>query len=244
MPIVLFSGLILGLVASRFIVSEADAHRRHGGNGWTSPTCGLCGGVLTPSMLRCSTNRHRQRFGNAAVVVLSPSLVMLAGLFAPSLWLWPAFGVFSLTLLLLTVTDLDTKLIPNRILGPGTALSAVILTLGWLIDTDSGSLVRAGGGAVAFFAAMYLLAILARGGLGFGDVKLAFLIGLFAGYVGWGVVLIAGVGAFLVGGVVSVVLLVSGRFGRKDAIPFGPFLTSAGIIAVFWGDAIVAWYAG
>jgi leader peptidase (prepilin peptidase)/N-methyltransferase len=178
------------------------------------------------------------------VIVLTAGLFVVLVPVVPSLWVWPAYAVFGGASVLLTVTDMDTKLIPNRILGPAVAAGSILLGAGWLAAMDSGSVVRALGGGVAYFGVMYLLALLARGGLGFGDVKLAFLIGIFAGYLSWGAVVVAGLGAFIIGGTVSVGLLVGRTRGRKDEIPFGPFMTVAGIIAVVWGSQIVAWYSG
>lgn len=178
------------------------------------------------------------------ILVLLPVLLASAAYWVPSLWLWPAYAVFVASMLLLSVADLDTKLIPNRILGPATLVGAVLLVGGWIFDMDAGSLLRALLGALAYFFVMYLLAVIARGALGFGDVKLAFLIGGFAGFISWGSVLVAGIGGFLIGGIVSVALLVSGKFGRKDSIPFGPFMAIGGVIAVVWGTAIMEWYLG
>lgn len=244
MPIVVFLSLVAGLVASRLIVAESDAHRLHQADRWSSPICSDCRSPLSPTMLRCVKSMHPQRLTNGVVLVLGPVLVVLSAFAAPSLWVWPAFAAFTLTLLLLTVTDLDTKLIPNRILGPAVIVCSGLLAIGWIADRESGSLGRAVLGGVAYFVAMYVLAILASGGLGYGDVKLAFLIGLFTGFIGWGAVVVAGVGAFVLGGAVSVALLVSGRFGRKDTIPFGPFLMVAGIAAALWGQSFVDWYTG
>jgi leader peptidase (prepilin peptidase)/N-methyltransferase len=91
---------------------------------------------------------------------------------------------------------------------------------------------------------MYVLALIARGGLGYGDVKLAILIGAFTGFLGWNHVLVAGFGAFLIGGTVSLVLLATRLRSRKDAIAFGPFMIAAGLVAVVWGSAISDWYRG
>jgi len=97
-------------------------------------------------------------------------------------------------------------------------------------------------GGVAYFVVMLILALIVRGGLGFGDVKLAFLIGVFTGYLSLGHVLVTGIGAFLIGGLVAAFLLVTRKSGRKDAIPFGPFMTSAAIVTIFFGQAIIDWY--
>ncbi|NHZ71390.1 MAG: prepilin peptidase, partial [Proteobacteria bacterium] len=126
--------------------------------------------------------------------------------------------------------------------GPATVISGTLLIVGGLIDGEVTALLRAAAGGVIYFGGMFLLALIARGGLGFGDVKLAFLIGVFSGYMGWGPLVVAAIGGFLIGGFVAVVLLVTRVSRRKDSIPFGPFMTLAGIIAVVFGDAITLWY--
>ncbi len=204
--------------------------------------CPTCGEPLTWTLLHCSVNRHRQRLTNAFVLVGLPLVLFTVGTFVESPWLWPAYGVFSVTMVLLGITDIDTKLIPNRILGPATVVFAVLLVAGWALDAGSGSVLRAGLGALAYFAAMYALALVARGGLGFGDVKLAFLIGMATGFFGWGPVILAGVLGFVIGGLTSIVLLATRRLSRKDAIPFGPFMIVGGFIATLWGTGITDWY--
>jgi len=79
------------------------------------------------------------------------------------------------------------------------------------------------------------------GGMGGGDLKLGAMLGAF---LGWKVVLVALFVGVVCGGALAIVLLASGRSGRKDPIPFGPFLAAGGAVALFWGDRIVAWYTG
>jgi leader peptidase (prepilin peptidase)/N-methyltransferase len=244
MWIVFVVSLVLGIFASRRIIAESDAHRIFTADRWTEPICAECGGRLDLSTLHCATHRHPQRRSNIAIVAMTPLLIASMALAVPSLWVWPAYGVFAAASVLLFVTDVDTRLIPNRILARALAAGIPLLALGWFAAQDSGSLITATGAAVAYFAVMYVLALLARGGLGYGDVKLALMIGLFTGYLGWDRVLIAGLGAFLLGGVVSIILLVTRIRGRKDEIAFGPFMIIAGIVAVVWGSAITEWYLG
>ena len=161
----------------------------------------------------------------------------------PSLWVLPAYLVFGAAMVTLTVTDVQTKLIPNRILGPATVAGSVLLAAGGLVTGEYASILRAGAGGLVYFGLMLGLALIARGALGFGDVKLAFMIGMFTGYVGWGQVVAAGLGAFILGGLVSLILVVTRLRSRKDMIPFGPFMTTAGVGAVIFADAITNWYA-
>jgi prepilin signal peptidase PulO-like enzyme (type II secretory pathway) len=235
---------VLGAVMARSIVAEADAHRQDLPDSWYGPVCVQCGSALDPMLSRCSQHGHKQRRTNAVILVAT---IVLSGLLPPalpSLWLLPAFLVFLWAMILLTVTDLDTKLIPNRILGPATVAGIVLLVLGYIADTSNGSLVQALIGGVAYFLVMLVLALIVRGGLGFGDVKLAFLIGVFTGYLSLGHVLVSGIGSFLIGGLVAVFLLVTRRSGRKDAIPFGPFMTAAAIATIFFGQDVIDWYLG
>lgn len=240
----LFIAVIVGVLAARLVVAESDAHRLGLPDRWWKPQCPDCGGDLTLMMLHCRSERHPQRRSNALVLIGLPILLILMAIEVPSLWVWPAYTVYVIALVLLGVTDLDTKLIPNRILGPSILAFAIALVAGWIPAQDSGSLVRALLGALAYFAVMYLLALVARGGLGFGDVKLAFLIGMATGFLGWGPVVLAGVLGFLIGGLISILLLISGKLSRKDAIPFGPFMVIAGLISALWGVGITDWYLG
>lgn len=235
---------LLGFGVGRSIVALSDAHRHGRPDRWITPMCGDCGSTLTLLATRCRSGGHPQRGWNTVIILANTALTAAMVAVVPSLWLLPAYAVFTTAMVLLTVTDLDTKLIPNRMLGPATALGGFLLLVGWLFDTSAGSPLRALGGAAGYFSAMYLLAIIARGGLGFGDVKLAALIGMFTGFLSWEAVLIAGVGSFLIGGGTSLVLLVFRIRGRKDAIPFGPFMTLAAMIAVLWWEQITAWYTG
>ena len=86
---------------------------------------------------------------------------------------------------------------------------------------------------------MGLIYLLSRGGMGLGDVKLAAVMGLWLGLQGTIVALFL---AFLVGGVVGVLLLVTGVKSRKDAIPFGPYLCLGAYVALLFGSRLVFWY--
>ncbi len=247
MLILLFLFLLVvptGVMAGRVIVSESEAHRLGQPDRWLTPVCATCGRELSLTTAHCRLHRHPQPRRNLVIILVTAILFSAMVPAVPSLWVWPAYAVFAGACVLLTVTDLDTKLIPNRILGPSIAVGSVLLVGGWLAATESGSLVRSLGGGLAYFAVMYILALLARGGLGFGDVKLAFLIGIFAGYLSWGAVVVAGLGGFIIGGMVSIGLLLARTRGRKDEIPFGPFMTVAGVIAVLWGPQVISWYSG
>ena len=160
----------------------------------------------------------------------------------------PAFVVLTAATALLVVVaviDLEIGLIPNRIVFPGIVI-LLMLSPWWpqlgvdrtflgdstALASLSNSLV-AGVGSLLFFLA---IALAYPNGMGGGDVKLAGLIGLLVGYPG---VVVALYGAVVVGGVVAISLLLVRRKGRKDSMPFGPFLSLGGIAVLLAGNDII-----
>ncbi len=156
--------------------------------------------------------------------------------------LLPAHLWFVAVGLALILTDFDHKRIPNRILYPGTAVASVLLAAGALFEGRRASLLTALVGASAYFGALFLLALIARGGFGFGDVKLAFLLGLFAGFRSLQTVATAAFFAFAIGGTVAIVLLAARRRGRKDELPFGPSMVVGCWLAITFTPQVLGWY--
>jgi len=143
-------------------------------------------------------------------------------------------------LMLVTATDLEHRLIPNRFILPAILVAlAVGFIATWM--TWKASLL---GGAVGlvFFAVAYVLAAVVypgKIGLGMGDVTLATFIGLAVGFPSAIVAVVLGV---LMGGLVSGLLLVTRRVTLQSALPYGPYLVIGGLVALFWGQAILKWY--
>jgi leader peptidase (prepilin peptidase)/N-methyltransferase len=158
--------------------------------------------------------------------------------------LLPALLVFTAATLGLALIDLDHQLIPNRVLLPATGVTAGLLILGALVDGLAGDLVRAAAGGLGYFAFLLIVAIVARGGFGMGDVKLAFLLGLMLAFASWGALLVGIIGSILLGGVASGLLLVFGRQGRKAKFAYGPYLVLGAWVALAWGQQIADWYVG
>jgi leader peptidase (prepilin peptidase)/N-methyltransferase len=158
------------------------------------------------------------------------------------LWVVPAYWAFVGVAIVLTLTDLDLKKIPNKILYPGTVLAGSLLIVGSLLDGEPGRLLPAAGSAIGYFGALFVLALLARGGFGFGDVKLAFLLGLFVGYISWQYVMVAAFAAFGAAGLYAIVVLALRRRGRKSEIPFGPYLIVGSYLAIAFGDPAITWW--
>jgi leader peptidase (prepilin peptidase)/N-methyltransferase len=149
------------------------------------------------------------------------------------------FIVFFSVLVVVSTTDLSHGLIPRRLVYPGLAVISGLLVVVASVDGQWHRLATAGIGAVAAFAVLFVIWWLAPRGIGFGDVRLAALIGLATGWIGLLDVYVALVAAFIVGllgGVATTVLLGT---GRQTRIPFAPALAAGAIVAVFWGAPIV-----
>ncbi|MFF1878188.1 prepilin peptidase [Leifsonia sp. NPDC058230] len=138
----------------------------------------------------------------------------------------------------LALIDLDVKRLPNSIVLPAYLVGAVLLGTAGAIDADGGALLRAAIGAVALFVAYLVMAFAYPGGMGLGDVKLAGVLGLFLGYVGWGALIVGAFAAFLLGGLFALALVASRRAGRKSGIPFGPWMLAGAWIGILFGNTV------
>jgi len=144
----------------------------------------------------------------------------------------------------LAAIDLDTRRLPNAIVLPSYPVLAVLLVLASALGGDWSALARAGIGGAALWLLYFLVMVAKPGGMGFGDVKLAGLLGGVLGWFGWGSLVVGAFAAFLVGGVFSVVLMLAGRAGRKSAIPFGPWMLLGAWIGIFVGEPLWGAYLG
>jgi len=176
----------------------------------------------------------------AATAAAFAGLALLVG----TTWALPGYWWAAGAAIALTLTDLDHRRIPDRILVPGIIGATVLLTLGSFADGDPWAMARAVGGGASYFGLLLLVAVAARGGFGFGDVKFAFLLGMVLAYRSWALLLVGVFGAFAVGGLASVVLLAARRVGRKDSIPFGPAMVAGAVLALAFGEAVIRWYVG
>ncbi len=126
----------------------------------------------------------------------------------------------------LVMTDLEHKLIPNRILYPGTGITAALLLAGALLDGVPDRLGSAALGAVLCLVGMGVLSAAARGAMGMGDVKLSALLGLICGYRGVTTTLQAVLFGFIIGGAAALVMMVTRRAHRHTQLPFAPALVA------------------
>jgi leader peptidase (prepilin peptidase) / N-methyltransferase len=144
---------------------------------------------------------------------------------------------FVLLLVPVTVIDIDFRIIPNKLMAAGAVVALVILAI-----TQPDAIPEH---LIAAFAAggfLLLAAIAYPAGMGMGDVKLAFVMGLFLGRE-VGVAMLVGL---LAGSIVGAAIIVrkGAAEGRKTAIPFGPFLAFGGIVGLLAGEPVLDWYVG
>jgi leader peptidase (prepilin peptidase)/N-methyltransferase len=142
--------------------------------------------------------------------------------------------VFVTVLAAITLTDLELRVIPNRILVVAALVGVAIVA-----PTDPGSLPERAIAAAAAGGLLLLVALAYPRGMGMGDVKLAAVMGFYLGRAVAPALLIG----FAAGAVVGAALIARhGAGARKQAVPFGPFLAFGGVIGLFAGDVIVDWY--
>lgn len=140
--------------------------------------------------------------------------------------------LFCWVLVVITRTDLEHRLIPDAIVLPG---AVVLLALRTIDDPSLEWILSALGAGLILF----LIVLVYPRGLGMGDVKLSAFLG--AG-LGISVVVAMFVGFFVAFVPALLIFVRQGREARKSAIPLGPFLALGGVVALFWGDAILDWY--
>jgi leader peptidase (prepilin peptidase) / N-methyltransferase len=135
----------------------------------------------------------------------------------------------------LACTDLAVQRLPDPLTGAAYAGTAVLLLAAAAVGGHWSALVRALLGGLALAGFYLLLMVISPSGMSLGDVKLAASLGTLLAWFGWRLLLAGGFAGFLLGGVFAAALLVSRRAGRKQPIPFGPFMIAGAVLAV------VAW---
>ena len=172
------------------------------------------------------------------------------GAFALLYWhfgLTPQLGVmafYACLFIIIFVVDLEHGLILNKVVYPGilvALLFALFLPQPWLTQWMVHGVANFALGAGIGFGIFLLLAIVSRGGMGWGDVKLATLIGLATGFP---LVFVALITGSILGGLVAIGLLIGKKKGRKEMIAFGPFLSLTAMITLAVGSNILNWYLG
>lgn len=153
-----------------------------------------------------------------------------------------AFLYLAAVAIALALIDLDTSTLPNRIVLPAYPVAFLLLGGAALLAGEPSRLVSGLVGATAMFGLYLALALARPGGMGLGDVKLAGVLGLYLGWLGWGPLVVGAFAAFLLGGLFAIALLMTRRAGRKDGIPFGPWMLAGAWVGILGGDAIATGY--
>lgn len=164
---------------------------------------------------------------------------MIADLLEAAAFLWLASAGIALALI-----DLDVRRLPNPIVGTTAVSVVVLLSASAALQGAWSALLLALIGAVALGVLYLILAVAVPGGMGFGDVKLAPVLGFALGWLGLPELLVGAFAPFVLGGVFGIVLLLARRVGRRARIPFGPWMIVGTWIAVFLGDPIAVSYMG
>lgn len=240
------AAFLLGAILGSF--NNVLIHRLPRGESvvWPGSRCPACGHPLSwwenvPLVSfallrgRCSACKAPISWRYPLVEVLTAAGVLYAYLRHGLTWDGVASAALAFLLVPVVFIDLEHRIIPDRISLPGIVLGLVLsFARAGLPGLWQAAL--AGAGAGAFFLAV---AVLSKGGMGGGDVKLAAMLGAFTDPARVFVGIFLGV---LAGGLVGLALLATGRKRRKDAIPFGPFLAVGGYVGAEWGRQLLAWY--
>ena len=149
-----------------------------------------------------------------------------------------AYLYFAAAGIALALIDLDVRRLPNAIVLPSYPVLAALLTIAAFVDGNWWALARAAIGGAGLFAFYLALALAYPAGMQFGDVKLAGVVGAILAYLSWPALFVGGFTAFLLGSIVGVTIIATGRGGRRTALPFGPFMIAGAFIAVFAADPL------
>ena len=168
---------------------------------------------------------------------------------SPELGALGAMIFYAALFIVVFMVDLEKGVILNKVVYPAMAIAFILSVLEIQLELPQSVLFQwpvegianvAMGGGVGFLF-FFVLAVASRGGMGWGDVKLAGLIGLATGFPMVLVAIVLGAG---LGAIIGAILMVTKKKGRKSPIPFGPFLSVATMVTLIWGYDILNWYMG
>ncbi len=143
----------------------------------------------------------------------------------------------------LAVVDWRTRLLPTKVIAPSYVLVVLLAVVAAGTGRDWSPLVTAGWGWLVAGGTFFLLWFVYPKGMGYGDVRLAGLLGIALGYLGWAELVTGVYAGFLLGGVGGLIL-VALRIVDRKASPFGPWMLVGALVGVLAGPAVAGWYAG
>lgn len=255
MTFVVVASAVLGLVVGSFLNVVVWRIPRHESVVHPRSACPVCGNpirardnvpVLSWILLRggcrdcgarISARYPLVELGTAVVFVL------VALRFGPTLELAPYLYLAAIAVALALI-DLEVHRLPNAIVLPSYPVLVVLFTLSAWVEGDWDALLRAALGGVVLWVLYFLMLVVHPGGMGYGDVKLAGILGGALAWLGWGSLVVGAFAAFVLGGVFSVGLLLTRRATRKSGIPFGPWMLLGAAVGVGAGEALWGLYLG
>jgi leader peptidase (prepilin peptidase)/N-methyltransferase len=170
------------------------------------------------------TGRPASARRTALCALAAAVLGVLGGAAAGWSALLPAFVALALVCAPLVIIDYEIHRLPNRLVFVAVAAEIALGVLAAAVRSDWSQLLRGVGGAAAVFAALFALWTAAPRSFGYGDVKLGGVLGGYLGWFGWLFVFYGVFAGFLLGSVVALAMLVTGRASMKTAVAFGPML--------------------
>lgn len=171
----------------------------------------------------------------------SAALFAAAGVLIEPLFAAILVALFLGLMLAIALIDARWRIVPNRIVYPSLVLFAAAIAVGHVVSGGV-NVVSALVGSLAYAVPLFVIALAVPGGMGMGDVKLAALIGLVLGGLGLRLVAVAAFAGLVGGGIGAVGAMAILRYGRKQQIPFGPFLAVGAIVGALFGAPIADAY--
>lgn len=154
----------------------------------------------------------------------------------------PAYLYLAAVGIALAAIDLDVQRLPDSLTLPSYAVGAALLGVASGVHGNGWSFIRALIGMAALFGFYFTVALIAPRGMGFGDVKLSGVLGLYLAWLGWAELAVGAFAAFVVGSVISVGLVLFAGAGRKTKVPFGPFMIAGAFIGIVAGHPLAHAY--
>ena len=242
LPFGLVVGSFMTVAVSRLPKGESVVRPRS-----RCPSCGAEIGVrdnipvVSWVLLRGRCRRCGERISAEypLLELTTAGLVVLAAVRYPDPWQDVLVGGLLALMPGITLIDLRHRIIPNKLTYPAVVVFPPLILLAWLLG-DAADPVKAALGFLSFGGGIFVVAAISRG-MGFGDVKLAALIGLVLGSLGLRFVGVAAGATIVLGGLGGILALALGR-GMKSKIPYGPYLAAGAVVAGLWGDPLASWY--
>ena len=159
-------------------------------------------------------------------------------------WAVPAFCYLAAISIALTLIDIDVHRLPDAIVLPSYPVAVALLAIPTVAEQDWKRLLPAAVGGAGLWVFYFVLVLVYPAGMGFGDVKLAGLLGIYLGWLGWNELVVGAFAGFALGGVLSGLLLAARLVTRKSMVPYGPFMLAGAWLAVLVADPVTDWYLG